>query len=567
MLPRKFDTMEFEKWSNSQGHNQQIDIQSNEEAKKQQVENAKLLSDGAQVRAQDAQRQYEVFMNQQINTDNIDFLETGGVPDYRLQKERDILWQNCRKTQEEADRALKTYRDLLAQYNDQVKNAEKYQYQQMNMGDLEVQTKEQKDIVEKKQTAAMESQNTYGLAMNAAWNQPYDFLEQTPNVDEASTKQRLLLDNAYATQRDLTQSRERLFLMEDTYNYRHDMQIISGMTDADRMALAMYGSKIDSVTFINALSQEERDQLRATGQYQRIIENPKAYLKQRGYGKEDLDRLAESYGRYLNEERRKGMQKKAEDFAKAHPVLATFSTYPMEFVGKVSGGLTALGSSVEHTLGRSHYHTMDMNSMGYAPSAYSNHVRETVSEDFNPSQKTIYNGVNYLMDETISNAVFGGLEWVTEVEDLGKTGERIYSTIGAFGDAVYDTGILGGNESDSMTSGILNAGLNWLTSGIDVEKLIEAKTWEKWNEITRKNAQGFEKMAQEDLNYLGNLVIQTSILAENSGFNQEVEELMCLGIGEEEAKRMIYKQYLYEVINNTIWGYAAGFGKKPKSDK
>lgn len=210
------------------------------------------------------------------------------------------------------------------------------------------------------------------------------------------------------------------------------------------------------------------------------------------------------------------------------PFWSTVSTYPAEFAGKLTKGLSALGSGVEHTLGLSEYHTMDVNRPGYTLSAYSDAVRDTVSEDFNPTQRRAYNGVNTLVDEALEFAVGRGIAAATGAEDAAKIAMLIYDTVGAYGDASYDAALNGATTNESIASATTTAGFHWLVNEINVDTLLNIKSRSDWDSVTNFIVDGVGNVSQVQLEYLGDLIIETAILAEDSSFNQQVESLVHL---------------------------------------
>lgn len=515
-----------------------------------QVSSAKTQNEEAQNRARQAQREYEQFMNRQMaatSIDSIDFLEAGGQPAAQVQGQRNTLWQNYQQAQATADQTEKNYSDLLGRYTTQVANAEKTGYQQMELTELEAKRAEQRKVVARNQAAATQAQTAYGLYLNEQWNQPYDFLESDSLPSAATTRQDQLLDQAYATHSDLTRSRESLFLMDDVYNYRNDMQIVSGMTDVDKLALAMYGCGRDPITFINALTPELRQILRDSGKYKQLIMSPEGYLTQRGYKKEDLGRLAESYGRYLNAERMANTQEKAEVFAEENPFWATVSTYPTAFLGKLTGGVTAVGSTLGHTFGLSNYHSMDVNHPGYTLNAYTDATRNAVSEELNPTQKVVYNAFNDSMDEFIQESAFKGVSKLTGIGNLAAM-EDFYKGLGTYGTVVRDAAVNGGTPGEGSALGIAEAGLEFVIDRIEIDKLLNIKTEGEWKQATEFLFDGVNGMTQEELKYIGGWIMQTAILAEDSDFQQRVDALVKIGFSEEDAKKVAYEQFYYELV-------------------
>ena len=509
-----------------------------------QVSSAKTQNEEAQNRARQAQREYEQFMNRQMaatSIDSIDFLETGGQPAAQVRDQRNTLWQNYQQAQATADQTEKNYSDLLGRYTTQVENAEKTGYQQMELTELEAKRAEQREAVARNQAAATQAQTAYGLYMNEQWNQPYDFLPSA-----ATTRQDQLLDQAYATHSDLTRSRESLFLMDDVYNYRNDMQIVSGMTDVDKLALAMYGCGRDPITFVNALTPEQRQILRDSGKYKQLIMSPDGYLTQRGYKKEDLGRLAESYGRYLNAERMANTQEKAETFAEENPFWATVSTYPAELIGKATSGVAALGSDFAYQFGLSNYHGIDVNRPGYVPMVYSDTTRNAVSDDFTNAGRILYNVVNDYIDDKVAEQL------------LGEKGAKILDMAGAFGHATRNTAIKGGTPEEGSALGVASAGIELVIDDIEIDKLLNIKTEGEWEDAAELLFDGVNGMTEEKFKYIGNCIIQTAILAEDSDFQQRVDALMMTGFSEEDAKKIVYEQLYYELVIASTEGFLGG---------
>lgn len=532
----------------------------------QQVENARVQMGAAQDRLQFTQREYETFMNRQVNADQYDFLETGGVTPAQVQNERNVLWKNFTDAQAAANQATKTYNDLSEAYKAQIENAERDSYQAMEMDKLNALKENQKAVVEQNQSAAMKAQNDYGVYMNQWTNtDDLDFLEGNwgPSEEEKK-KQQALLQSASAATDQLTASRESLHLMEDTYNYRYDTQLISEMSETERIALSLYSNGInvkENIRVINSLTSEQREQLRNSGKYWQILTDPKGYLKSRGYGNENLDRLAESFMRQYNAEQMEIVQNLAQSTEDALGIWSTIGTYPTKLLGDISGGLTSIGSGIEHTLGLSHYHGIDVNKPGYTFSVYTDSVRDAVSEDFTDSGKALYNGFNSLADEAVSDFVLGGLSDLAGLEHADDAIKMAHSMLGSYGEGVRNTAIDGGTTNEALGIGTANAAIDFLTSWISVDELLETRDFDAWSDVEKRLLNGGVNMTQEELNTIGKLVTQTAILAEDSEFDREVEALVQTGISEEEARTMVFKQYASELEYAAVLPFLNGFAE------
>ena len=130
--------------------------------------------------------------------------------------------------------------------------------------------------------------------------------------------------------------------------------------------------------------------------------------------------------------------------------------------------MTAVGDTVQHILGLSNYHSLDTNKSEYIPAVYSDTTRQAVSEDFTEDQRNAYDTTNNIVDEALATAAFCFAGKATNDKEIREVGERIFDTLGIYGDVVHSSGENGSNTNESFAMAAANAGLHWLTSGIDV---------------------------------------------------------------------------------------------------
>lgn len=287
--------------------------------------------------------------------------------------------------------------------------------------------------------------------------------------------------------------------------------------------------------------------------------SPGNYLKNKGFTGEELDRLSESYSRYQNEQNMLQVRKNADSYAEEDPFWSTVSTYPASFAGEITGGLTAIGDTIQHTLGFSNYHSLDTNKPGYMPTVYSDTTRQAVSEDFTQIQRLHYGNTNEFIDDLIMDVALNGAVKGFGNENTGEIAKVLYEMLGTYGEKVRDGILSGATTEESIASGAISAGIEWLSANVDVDQLLGIKNAENWDKLAIELVEGVGEISKNKLAAIGNLVIQTSLFAENSDFEQDVNALVQTGISEEEAKRTIYKQYVAELEYASVLEYLSDY--------
>ncbi len=496
----------------------------------QQIQSARSDVDTKKEAAKKAYQTYTAFMDQPVDT-TYSILDDNGVAAARAEQERKNLWSAYTQANAAATKAQTDYQEMLENYTSRMATSEKDNYYAMDLGDLKTLLDNKKADVETKRVAAVTAQNNYGAFLD----QPVtgNFLEEDMSLSaDLQAQQKALLQAATDATNALNQAMDAHDLMEDIYNERNDMLVISGMTDTEKIALEIYHNGLniaETVHMINSLSKEQRGKLRDTGKLFQILTDPKKYLRDAGYAEKDLSRLKETYGRYLNARDMQQLQETTISQAKEQPVLQTVATYPTKLVGDVVGGLTSLGSTIWHDMGLSHYNSIDVNSPLYAATVYSDTVRDTVSDDLGEFGGAVYNSINNVVDNGLRTAA------------LGPWGASAADALGSFGSSARETAIKGGTNQEAFFVGASNAGLDLLLNTFSVDQLLDTSFAGKWQSLLDYGISGAESLTEEELRYLGDLAVQTAVLAEDSDFYTQIAALMQTGLSEEEAKKEVYK--------------------------
>lgn len=498
-----------------------------------QVQARKTDAEQKQTAAKNAYQQYVSFLDQPSDP-TYSILDDNGAASAAAEQTRKTLWTSYQQADEAAKEAQTLYESALETYNQRIATAERDGYFTMDLGDLKTQLDTQTQIVKTKRTSAAIAQNNY----NAFLDQPAtgNFLEEDMTASSAlQAQQQALLQASKDATDALYDAIETQKLMEDVYHERNDMQIISGMTDTEKIALEIYKNGINifqTTKFINDLPAEQRAKLRNTGKMFEILTDPKKYLRNAGYAEDDLPRIKETYSRYLNAQNMQQLQKNAEAFAQEYPVLSTAISYPMSAIGDVYGGAMAMGSTILHDMGLYNYNSIDVNAPAYMPSVYTDVARSSVAEDLGDAGGTIYQGFNNVIDDSIRDFT------------LGKKGAMAVNALGDFGSSAREAAIRGGTNQEAFFTGASNAGLSLLMDAIPIVKLFEIDSSHKWKPVLDAGISFSEGLVDDNLQNVGDLTAQNVFLHEKSSFNAQTAALIQAGLTEDEARREAFRSVL-----------------------
>ena len=365
--------------------------------RRQQAETASNKARAQQRQTDNALRVYNRYMNQQTNVDHIDILRDGGESAVKARQKQAGLWNNYFESDAAGKIAKNNAKQKnIAYVNSILRPAEAY-YQSLPLDELARRISEAEKTVTKYQEKTLQAEKRYS-----------SYIEQTP-VDDLQMG-RIYVDRNWGNQllkewesarKDLSNSVHDLDLMKDAYTYGSDMQTIFGMSEEEKAALGLCASGVgthNSIRYINNLDPALRKKLRRSGHYTEFIVAPEKYLQRSGFSPKEIDRMKETYGRYLNEKDMETVLDIGESVGSILPVTGTVSTYPASFLGDISGDLTALGSTIRSDLGLSYYNSIDVNHPGYSATVYTDALRGTVSDNMGVLGD-IYDGVNNAADE------------------------------------------------------------------------------------------------------------------------------------------------------------------------
>lgn len=286
-----------------------------------------------------------------------------------------------------------------------------------------------------------------------------------------------------------------------------------------------------------------------------LKENPGVAQK---YGEQRIREMAESLWRSRN-------QKAAEMLIREGQALANDG-----FGGIVMGTGEAIGNSListvsapltwmeEGRISTGRYHTLDPNAGGRIYSQYSNAIINQVAEN-------IESGNGFLGDLG-AWAYRGGVGAADNLLKIALTGGSSVGTlglmaVGSFDNTLAEASARGASPWEAVLTATASAGIEVLTEKIGLDELFKAgKTGVKSAKqfITSALKQGGVEATEEEIAFLGNLVVEAVTLQEKSSYNQQIAELVANGMSYDDAKNQVNLGLWEEALNTAVTSMFSG---------
>ncbi len=490
----------------------------------QQIEEANIYAQESKAKKKQAEDAYGIFLNNQTNTDHIDILKDGGKTSAAANAQKEIYWGNYQQAQSEAVNAERNAKSLQWDYNSRLKNPYVEEYLTEDLPQLNERLRQTNEKVSAAQAAVLAAEQRYNSHIS---RKDADELQMGTNIwteDDEQYRQQLQKDWDDARQ-ILADTQREQELISDTAIYRTDMETIANMGKLERIALETLTSGIDisrSIEAIHSLSEQERNALRSDGTYSLLLTNPEHFLVKQGYSKEDIAHIKESYNRFQHKESMMKTQETAEQIGDSIPLLGTLSTYPASLIGGIASDITAATGALLPQPGG--YHSIDVNSPGYALSAYTESLRGTVEKNLGGIGGTIYNIANNTVDD-IGKATVSAVTGLP-LNYAGTTGEatRKAAIHGATPDRAFAIGL--GDTADNVMIDTVLLG--------NPDDYRSTTLFDNAKNSIRQSAidKVYESMPNNDIRY-----------------SQLVDSLIQQGLSEDEAKEAAYYHLIYGKIN------------------
>lgn len=286
-----------------------------------------------------------------------------------------------------------------------------------------------------------------------------------------------------------------------------------------------------------------------------LRENPGTAQK---YGEQRIREMAESLWRSRN-------QKAAEMLIREGQALANDG-----FGGSVMGTGEAIGNSLlsavsapltwmeEGRVSTGRYHTLDPNAGGRIYSQYSNAIINQVAEN-------IESGNGFLGDLG-AWAYRGGVGAADNLLKIALTGGSSVGTlglmaVGSFDRTLSEASARGASPGEAVLTATASAGIEVLTEKIGLDELFKAgKTGVKSAKqfITAALKQGGVEATEEEIAFLGNLVVEAVALQEKSSYNQQIAELVANGMSYDDAKNQVNLGLWEEALDTAVTSMFSG---------
>lgn len=328
---------------------------------------------------------------------------------------------------------------------------------------------------------------------------------------------------------------------EDAATLRRDMAQIVAMPEEDRGMLERYIAE----------SQQEKYSFLGDRSFGKAQLNAAELFDK--YGARRVAELAESYGRWMNQENAKKTAQMASEGAGKSvggAIGHSAASVGASLVGAVTAPLGYLGELSGRT-GR--YSTTDPNNVGNLPNVYSGAVRQQVAGDIEGDEgsgvrKALsygYQGVMSAADSIARIAVTGG----SGAASLGL------AAMGSFGQTMSEASKQGASPAQAVIQATADAGLEVLTEKLPLDELLKtakggAKTAGQVIGTALKQA-GIEATTEE-ISLLGSLAAEAAVLRGKSSYSRIIGDLISGGMTYEEAKEEAARA-IWEDVKETAY--------------
>lgn len=323
-----------------------------------------------------------------------------------------------------------------------------------------------------------------------------------------------------------------------------DMKLLAKWSPEDRKALLNYINS-RQVEFYGQIADPSQAGLRMAWLEAEELKSRK--------GAQTVERMAESYTRYLNRKQAEATQAEAIEDANSGLLGATGAS-----IGSVAanllGSMTGFAGYAEEAAYRTGtYKSLDPNNMGMMPSAYAGAVRQQVGQNieesaFGKAGATVYQAGMSALDN-IARMVVGG----------GKLSLGL-AAMGSFGQTVQQMSAQGANPVEATALGVINGGLEILTEKMSLDNMLNAMENPKTGvEILKAALQaGAVEVSEEELSFIGSTLAEAMVLRERSGYQQQVAMLTAMGLPEALAREQASRGVIDEAVQTAVQSFLSG---------
>lgn len=326
-----------------------------------------------------------------------------------------------------------------------------------------------------------------------------------------------------------------------------DLETITGLSNEDRRMLEQYAVGRD-VDFYDSLNMAQNG-----FQIGRAEQNAAPLIEK--YGKEQVDKWANSWMRNKNQETAQEVAAAGQQHANDHPVLSSVASIGANIAGSIGGTLASIKDLGRHD---DRYTTLSPDNEGNIFSAYGGAVRGQVAQNIEGEDPTLlrkglsigYQGVMSAAD-SIARAYLGG----------GAFGGAALAATGSFSQTMADASRQGATPAQAALLATVNSGIEALSEKIPLDDLIDvAKGTGAKNVIYNVLRQMGIEATTEEVSLIGTMLTEAAVLKEKSGYNQTVTTQLLMGKSLEEARKAAAEEIWDEAVNTALVSAVAGIG-------
>lgn len=337
--------------------------------------------------------------------------------------------------------------------------------------------------------------------------------------------------------------------------FAEDMVEINTMSEEERAALQTYADELSNTNasrlsggnlFADIFSGSKMDQA------EKVLSGK--------YDRDRLKELAETLNRVKNEEETKKAEaagKEAGGGGVAEKTLGTLGTFGTNLVGTATG-IAGYATELMGSTGR--YPTLDPNNPGNIPNKYSAALRGQIVQD-----------VRGEGDSALRNAAAYAYQAATETVDnllrIAVAGPAALglAAVGSFGQTLAEASEKGATPEQAVLQATANAALEVMTEKIPLDNLLKTMKGGKQTAgqiVKGALAQAGIEATSEEINFVAQLMAESAILQEKSGYNQRIGDMVANGMSYQEAKEAAQKE-LWEQAKQTaiVSGLSGGLSQ------
>lgn len=431
----------------------------------------------------------------------------------------------------------------------------------------------QKEIQQKKKQAeeltasrpALESERDEIMKREAAWydqeaylgrtfgyegyDRYVDHIDPDGTTEHGQAKRRL---DEIARLLALEQNPENTASLEDSARMYKDLQEIAKLPEDQREILRKYATQ-----HYSGISGNYKTKIIDAYGFKEKSETLKKSL-----GNEKMEKLAESYARYLNQQAAENTQQFAEQVMDADGAMgnvqkagANILTIPAQIVGAVTGATDVVDAAIKRLFRGSQYNSLDPNLPGYNASGWAGAVRGEATKEIN---ETVPGFAGKALS-TVYSATMSAADNLARIITTGGAGSLALAGMGSFASGVQESSERGGSPVKSLAMGVASGALEVLTEKVSLDRLVSAKSPETIADLLKNAAiQGGVEVSEEEASLAGNLLFEAIIMGDQSESQIALQKYLQGGMSLEEAQKNVIRDNLEQAAETAASSFLSG---------